>query len=272
MRVAPAPLSAEPPLRSVTTAPKSVTGACILLLATLNNAPIGSLRLQTESQFASHASSLRLPAANDATPEERGDIATQLLWHAARDVPTLRSGGALLARPKTTDDAATLSSLGFAPASAEDDALLALVRRREPTEVLSYSHTALRVSDIERSLDFWSLLHFAPSRLFTTSGARAAWLAAAWTPLAIELIEVPAIMLRQTPPERLKPSDEALGPSHLVLDVTTLGVTLPSTAAIKPEARPDSSCLAVAGGHGAFPAAAYPAAAGGCWPLPRAVD
>ena len=90
------------------------------------------------------------------------------------------------------------------------------------------SHVALRVSDIERSLDFWSLLDFAPTRKFSTSGARAAWLGAPWCSLALELIEVPSLMLAalaDAPP----PPDDAPGFAHLSLDVTPLGGELPRT-------------------------------------------
>lgn len=218
-------------LRSVVSAPSSLASSatCVLLLATLGDAPVGSLRLREEAPFCVHTTSLRLPAAADGAEVPRDEIASQLLWHAARELPALRSGGALLAQPASDDDGDTLQSFGFAPTSTAADAPLALVRRRDPAEVPGYSHHALRVSDIEVCLDFWSLLHFTPSRLFTTSGARAAWLSAPWTDLTIELIEIPEVVLKQIPPAQRAPSEVALGPAHLVVDVTALGVALPGT-------------------------------------------
>ena len=107
--------------------------------------------------------------------------------------------------------------------------MLALIHRRDPTEPVSCSHATLRISAMERSLDFWSLLYFKPTRIFTTNGARAAWLSAPWTPLAIEIIEVPSTILQQLPASALKPSADALGPAHLCLDVTALGLGLETT-------------------------------------------
>ena len=230
IRVAAAPPNAElpsSPRSFVAPAPSlASSAACLLLLATAGDKPLGSLHLSEASPFQVHASSLRLPAED---PAQRDEVASELLWHASREMPALRSGAALLAKPAAEDDADVLRTLGFMPANGEPEPTWALVRRRNATEVLSYSHTALRVSDIKQSLDFWSLLHFAPSRLFTTSGARAAWLSAPWTALAIELIEVPAVVLQQIPPAQRAPSDVSLGPAHLVVDVTSLGVSLPAT-------------------------------------------
>ena len=123
-----------------------------------------------------------------------------------------------------------LQSLGFACASAgEAPPLLALVTRRDPAEPAGFSHVTLRVSSIKTSLAFWSLLHYAPTRTFTSNGARTAWLSAPWTAMSVELIEVPEVMLSQMSKSLLTPSTEALGPAHLCLDVTALGVALPST-------------------------------------------
>ena len=230
--VVPASTAEPASLRSLVSAPaaaSSATKACVLLLATVGDSAVGSLRLTPASPFQVHASSLRLPEAGSV---ERDEIASSLLWHAAREMPALRGGSALIARPDADDDDATLRSLGFAPASADSEPPLALVQRRDPAEPGTYSHTVLRVSAIRQCLDFWSLLHFAPSRVFTTSGARAAWLSAPWTSLSLELIEVPEIVLRQTPKHRLRPSDESLGTAHLVVDVTALGVSLQATLAL----------------------------------------
>ncbi len=43
----------------------------------------------------------------------------------------------------------------------------------------------------------------------TSNGARTAWLSAPWTAMSIELIEVPGVMLAQTPKALLTPSTEA---------------------------------------------------------------
>ena len=127
------------------------------------------------------------------------------------------------------DDVQTLESVGFASAHAEDtsDPLFVLVTRRDLSEASGFSHATLRVSSMPRSLQFWSLLHYAPVRAFTTNGARAVWLSAPWNPLSIELIEIPASVLLQggaTPQQA-----STLGPAHLCLDVTPLGVSLQST-------------------------------------------
>jgi hypothetical protein len=227
MRVVLAPSGATdlPSPRSVVARPTGVApSACVLLLAMLgSDTPVGSLLVDQDSAFARvHAVGLRLP------PENAKEVAQELLWSAARELPALRRGSALLADPATAADAETLQSLGFAPVN-ESGPLLALVDRRDPSEPAGFSHATLRVSAIEQSLDFWSLLHFAPTRVFTASGARCAWLSAPWCELSIELIEVPEVVLRQMPPSLLTPSADALGPAHLCLDVTALGVALPST-------------------------------------------
>ena len=208
------------------------TGCLLLLLAspdasttdgTAATAPAASLLLSRESPFATRACSLRCDADEE-------DTARQLLHYAAREVDELRAGGALLAEPATEADRASLERLGFAPAGV-DEALWSLVERRDPAEPTGFSHATLRVSSIERSLAFWSLLHYAPSRTFSASGARCAWLSAPWTPLSLELIEVPEVVLRQLPAAQRTPSADALGPAHLCLDVTALGVALPGTLA-----------------------------------------
>ena len=223
--------STEPAHRSLLAPPRTAAAAATWLLFAFvdtDETAIGSLRLQQQSEFAVHASSLRLPSDS----EEHDEVARQLLWYAAREVPALRCDSALLARPASADDEGKLRTLGFAPASADAEPLWALVTRRDPAEPAGFSHSTLRVSSIRRSMDFWSLLHFAPSRTFTTNGARAAWLSAPWTSLSIELMEVPEVMLAQMPKALLTPSRDALGPAHLCLDVTALGEALPSTLAM----------------------------------------
>jgi hypothetical protein len=203
------PGAAEPPQHSLVSAPTTATAATaapLQLLAFVDDgeASVGSLRLEQESEFAVRASSLRLPE------EEHDEVARQLFWHAVREMPALRRESALLARPASEEDVGALQSLGFAPVSTgETPPLLALVTRRDPTEPAGFSHATLRVSSIKTSLAFWSLLHYTPSRTFTSNGARTAWLSAPWTAMSIELIEVPGIMLAQTPKALLTPSTEA---------------------------------------------------------------
>lgn len=210
------PGAAEPPQRSLVSVPTTATAATaapLQLLAFVDDgeASVGSLRLEQESEFAVRASSLRLPE------EEHDEVARQLLWHAVREMPALRRESALLARPASEEDVGALQSLGFAPVSTgETPPLLALVTRRDPTEPAGFSHATLRVSSIKTSLAFWSLLHFTPSRTFTSNGARTAWLSAPWTAMSIELIEVPGVMLAQMPKALRTPSTEALGPAHLL--------------------------------------------------------
>ena len=223
------PGAAEPPQRSIVSAPTAATAATassLQLLAFVDDSEtaVGSLRLDQESEFAVRASNLQLPEENQV------EVAHQLLWHAVREMPVLRRESALLARPASEEDMGALQSLGFACASAgEAPPLLALVTRRDPAEPAGFSHVTLRVSSIKTSLAFWSLLHYAPTRTFTSNGARTAWLSAPWTAMSVELIEVPEVMLSQMSKSLLTPSTEALGPAHLCLDVTALGVVLPST-------------------------------------------
>jgi catechol 2,3-dioxygenase-like lactoylglutathione lyase family enzyme len=249
----------------------SNSSACCLLLlafASTPSAPVGSLRLCPAGAFAARISHLRLPPEGSGL---RKRVASELLWHAVRHDPLLRSGGALLARARHADEEGCqlLSSVGFAPTSAGIDQgegsrppLLALVRRRDPSEPpADASHAAISVSDIERSVEFWSLLHFRPTRLFTTEGARACWLSAPWTSLSLELIEIPPLVLKAArdcaasggpcrpdaaaaPAAPLTASSAApsatsataeddelatVGLAHVCVDVTPLGVSLPST-------------------------------------------
>ena len=273
--------------RSLVTAPPAgTTAACLLLLAfsgssSSDDTPIGHLCLHRPSAAAAadrgcfaetYAVSLCLPAP----PEERRAVGGELLWYAARHDSILRAGGALLARPAASAEDAheELQSLGFVPAQLEDAAdaadeadeatssteamaggdgpLLALMARRDPRDPPSdASHAALHVSSIERSLDFWSLLHFRPTRLFTTEGARAAWLSAPWSSLSLELIEVPALLQSACDggggagaaaaaaegggAVAEESASSGLGLVHLCVDVTPLGVGLGPTLGLLQE-------------------------------------
>ena len=116
--------------------------------------------------FCAHASSLLV------APDGDEEIGRRLLWHAARELPALRCGGALLATPESPSSADTLTSLGFAPTSAAaDDDVLALVTRRDPDETVSYSHTALRVSASPKWKLELSLTHKAHNIVFLQNGA-----------------------------------------------------------------------------------------------------
>ena len=175
---------------------------------------------------------MRLPPRTDKIAD---DIGRQLLWHAARSVQSLRRGAPLLAQPSTHQDCvALMDSLGFAPtglapAEADGEPLLALVTRRDPSEPCDGSHVALRCSNIEQSIDFWSLLHFSVVRAFTTEGARAAWLSAPWSSLSLELIEIPPLMQCSSSPAA---DADGVGLAHVCLDVTPIGVGLQPTLAL----------------------------------------
>ncbi|KAL1514432.1 hypothetical protein AB1Y20_003531 [Prymnesium parvum] len=84
---------------------------------------------------------------------------------------------------------------------------------------------AMRVSDVEVCLAFWSLLEYYPTVRFTTSGARAACLAATWSAQELEVVEVPSFMLPQGP----EAEEERLGLSHVTIDVTPISVCLADT-------------------------------------------
>ena len=194
---------------SVCTAPRPGASAAALLLLLAFDGPalddaaaIGSLALEPAgfSTFAMQASSLRLaPAA----AELQGCVAGELLRFAMRNEPCLRTGGALLScATPTAVDSMSLESLGFGetgtvagtsmgPDDSEKGAELsahapimsfqARLAADDAADVVGGGLVALRVSDIETSLKFWSLLQFAPTLAFTTSGARAACLAAPWS-------------------------------------------------------------------------------------------
>jgi catechol 2,3-dioxygenase-like lactoylglutathione lyase family enzyme len=229
--------------RSIVSWPFASSALCTVLLAfsgsESSGKPLASLALGAPqpdlAEFGVPATSLRLPPQDSTGVRTRA--ATALLRYASRNARTVRNGGSLLATPTSDADESELRQLGFELAieGREDSKdprvalapspLLAFVSRRDPSESLDGSHVALRVSSIKASIDFWSLFHFSPVRTFSTEGARAAWLSAPWTSLSLELIEVPALMLPTTPP----PSDTALGLAHICLDVTPLGISLPTT-------------------------------------------
>ena len=243
------PTASEPSQRSlVAAAPSAASTTCLLLLAFSGSLePIGSLRLQRAAQdlpFAMQASTLRLPDTS-----EREAVANELLWYATRHDRVLRTGGALLAHAAESADREELVSLGFAAVAeeeqqeADEPPLLALVNRRDPSEPpADSSHAALFVSDIRTSVEFWSLLRFGPTRLFTTEGARAAWLSAPWTSLSLELIEVPDVVLRtsscgSSPAAAAAAIEDeeaspGLGLAHVCVDVTPLGISLTDTLAL----------------------------------------
>ena len=197
--------------------------------------PVASLSLASgPSAFSRRASALRLPAASGC---ERAELACALLRHAVHAEPLLRNGGALLARAATPETAAELmnDAIGFVPTECtkSDDPspgpLLAFASRRAPEEAADGSHAALHVSNIERAAAFWSLFDFAPTRAFTTSGARALWLASPWASLGLELIELPARLLPPDAEERGGAKGLRLGVAHLCLDCTPIGTSLPPT-------------------------------------------
>ena len=266
--------------------PAGVSAAALLFLLAFDSptsddaAAVGSLSLEPASfsTFAVQVSSLRLaPAA----PEQQYHTAKELLRFAVRNEPCLRTGGALLtcATPTSTMNMTWLESLGFGdtgtaagaiigaddPGGGEElpaDAPIMSFQSRLPADgaadVVGGGLAALRVSDIETSLKFWSLLQFAPTLAFTTSGARAACLAAPWSSQvrlprrtvphraapcgcdasshsharvracvqALELVEVPAFML---PEMRAPNAEQQLGLTHVTIDLTPISVSLADT-------------------------------------------
>ena len=221
IHVAPARAGAsEASHSSVCSSPSSSVATSLLLLAFCGagDDAAASLRLERRDDFAYRAAALRLPSGSD------GDAAgSALLRHAVRNVPELRGGGALLARAEPSQ-AERLARLGFEAAGGGGE--LAYVDRRDLAGGEG-SLVAMRTADIDRALGFWSLLGFKPARCFTTSGARAAWLAAPWSELQLELIEVPHVMLScgcNEPPKPRAPeqNDALLGLAHVNLDVTAL--------------------------------------------------
>ena len=226
-----APGTSDAPYRSLCGSPPTAKLVSLLLLFPMDgplasNDAVASLRLVQEDVFAVRAASLCLPPS---PAEEQQSHALKLLRHAVCHEPSLRTGSALVARPAAELDASFLSSVGFAPAAeatGEAAGELCFTARRDLADgALDGSHVALRVSDIEGSLAFWSLLHFRPTRTFTTSGARAAWLSSPWSSLSLELIEVPSILLSSTP----RPSPDALGLAHASIDLTPISTNLVQT-------------------------------------------
>ena len=176
------------------------TGTRLALLATLlayhGNQPVGGLQLVSSGPFQAHAT--RLCIVETRPPIEEEKIALELLRHASRNVIPLRGGGALLARAESQHEALLLER-GFnhsAPHSEGAVRELFFCARRPPGELCEASHAALQVSDIRASMAFFSLLNFEESLRFNSAGARCAWLSAPWSSLSIELIEVPALVLR----------------------------------------------------------------------------
>lgn len=236
----------EPSHRSLVSPSRKLAPALLTLLAFEQPAAqraVASLvlapyeRCGGEPEFALEVASLRLP-----------DAATggALLRHACREVDALRAGAALLARPSTAEDARELSMLGFVPTDGDEarpleGQRLAFAARREARDEVGASNAAVHVADVERSIDFWSLLLFEPTRRFTTQGARAAWLSAPWCSLCLELIEVPPL-LRGAPCSTGRPTGAAaadpgldwaqLGLAHVSLDLTPLGLSLVPTLAL----------------------------------------
>lgn len=238
IREAPAHVTA-PTHRSIVRSPVGAVPIAVLLaFASVDEPPIAYLavaphaaQLASSSSssvtFAGCASCLRLPPEPNPYRHVAG---LELLRYATRNLECMRASGPLFAEPNSMADVEELTHMGFTPAVARDDTelpLLAFISRRPLSELAAAdgSHAALRVSNIRASVQFWSLLHFVPIRTFSTSGARATWLSAPWTPLSIELIEVPSHMLTGVP----LPSENALGLAHVSIDVTSLGLSCVST-------------------------------------------
>ena len=236
---------------SVVRSSPTLSNACTALLlayVAAEDAPIASLSLgcmpdQELHSRGAYVSSLQLPPTGSGM-RQRSGIA--LLQYATRHIDTVRSGGSLLAEPSSKDAADELIKLmGFTDADGTstaltDDAepggsnqshgLLAFILRHDPWEQVraDASHTAIHVSDICTAIDFWSLLHFVPTRSFSTSGARAVWLTSSWTTMTLELIEVPAHMLSCSSPALETP----LGLAHICLDVSALGISCSTTLSV----------------------------------------
>ena len=96
-------------------------------------------------------------------------------------------------------------------------------------------HTAVKTRNITLAIQFYSLLGFEPSAKFKAGSAKAAWLEqrqaspinGTLSPSRIELIEVPAYLLRE--PEGMKrralnlwENQLYLGHNHVALDVTEI--------------------------------------------------
>ena len=232
--------------------PVSTSGAALLIMFAFgaHDTAVGSLSLEPAMEFAMYASSLRLAPASLAEQEQ---TAVELLRFAVRNDPCLCSGGALLAKAAPTADPAFLERVGFVTVSscASDDAtarakddegarvkhsppLMCLHSRwASPPELAESVHVgggpvAIRISSMPRSLDFWSLLDFSPTRRFSTSGARATYLMAPWSTQALELIEVPPVLMPTTSPS----NPEQLGLTHLCLDATPICVELADLLAL----------------------------------------
>jgi len=155
-----------------------------------------------------------------------GDCAArEMLQHAARNVPELRSGGALLAC-SNKDDGLRLRRIGFDETGTSG--VLAFTCVRSSMEMCSASHVALHVGRIEDCTSFFSLLGYAPTSTFMSNGARCAWLASQWSNLALELIEVPQLERRTSARPNATEVSPVLGLTHMCLDVTPLCTELTS--------------------------------------------
>jgi hypothetical protein len=183
-----------------------------------------------DTQHAAHLGVLRLAEPADSA------TGTALLRHAIHTVPRLRRGGALLAAASDPSHMDALHSLGFGPSAApapkasdqdvRSASELVFLSRREPgVPPAECSHTAVHVSSIIKWVDFFSLFGFAPTLLFSTNGARAAWVIAPWSEATIELIEVPKLLRQQGAPGGAA-AGQMTGPAggvglvHLCLDLT----------------------------------------------------
>ena len=232
-------------VRAAPSSARSAAGVFFLLaFEAVPDAPIGSLQLERAGEFAMRASSLRLDPSSDAAVQRR--TAVELLRYAVLNEECLRNGGALVASAESDPDAVLLESIGFLPTGVHssqldagavepgspppsDAPLLAWRERHAADEadgrLNGCGHVALRCSNLELSLEFWTLFDFRRDLSFSTSGARATCISAPWTSLALELLEVPAPLLAESPP----PSSVQLGLSHVCLDVTAISVDLQQT-------------------------------------------
>lgn len=181
-----------------------------------------------DTEHAAHVGVLRLANPADYV------TGTALLRHAVDTVPRLRRGGALLAGASDASQLDALHSLGFGPSAApapeasdqgvESPSELIFLSRREPgVPPAECSHTAVHVSSIVKWVDFFSLLGYEPSLIFSTSGARAAWVTAPWSQATIELIEVPKLLQQQrggSAAGQLAGPVGGVGLVHVCLDLT----------------------------------------------------
>ena len=86
----------------------------------------------------------------------------------------------------------------------------------QATALAPFHHSAIKCTDIERSMKFYSLFGLEEDCRFRSGAARCAWLTGAATRL--ELIEVPSYVNATAAPDGLV--EEAVGLNHLAFDVT----------------------------------------------------